>query len=393
MNLQQRVFFLSKRRKIIIAHSFFGRGGAEVSIMWLLEALKTDYAVNLLTRGGFNLNELNEISGTSIRTDEIQIIEKSNILYRTRFGHAFFLRFCRSIGNQFDMRITGSRTLNWGMTAVHFLSDVAWNSTLINRFCENEEKRGNTRSLMVAILDFIRTKIVGRSKWDIANDYFVANSYWTSSVSREFLSHAPKVIYPSVCSSSTQTKWSSKQNRFICLGRISPEKKIEVIIDILARVRQKGYDIQLHIIGKFTDTPYSRFIGELCQKNRSWITLTGELTGIKKDQYLEQSKFGINGCQREAFGISTAEMVKAGMLPFIPSQGAQKEVVPLEELTFDSSDDAVNKIIEVLINVQLQENLISRLNELSPDFSSNRFCTEVRSMVKNVLIDSPENDG
>ena len=46
----------------------------------------------------------------------------------------------------------------------------------------------------------------------------------------------------------------------------------------------------------------------------------------------------------EAFGISVAEMVKAGAIVFAPNNGGQTEVINSPDLLFSGADDAVRKI-------------------------------------------------
>jgi hypothetical protein len=38
--------------RILLGHTYLGRGGAEVAAMWYLQALSEDYPVDLVTPGG-----------------------------------------------------------------------------------------------------------------------------------------------------------------------------------------------------------------------------------------------------------------------------------------------------------------------------------------------------
>ncbi|WP_439185737.1 glycosyltransferase family 4 protein [Carboxylicivirga taeanensis] len=373
------------KQSIIVAHGYFGRGGAEVSIMWIIEALKRTYDVHLFTRGGFQLDALNKISGTSLRHDEFTLIKPSGKLYQGMFGHAYFLRKCRSIGKSFDLRITGSRSINWGDNAIHFLSDVAWNKELHEKYCKSEEKFDVKSPAISKLLAKIRSFIAGESNWNIKEDIYVANSCWTAKISTLYTQKPPVVIYPAVPISTIDINWDAKQERIVCLGRISPEKRIEDIIKIVSIVREHGYDIKLHIVGRFNKTPYCDYIKQLCLDNKSWIILEGEIIGEMKLQFLAESKYGINACQREAFGISTAEMVQAGIIPFVPKQGAQQEIAPLSDLVFNSPEEAASKMIKIMANENLQETTRRQLEQRSPNFSSERFCREVGEVVRKII--------
>ena len=123
---------------------------------------------------------------------------------------------------------------------------------------------------------------------------------------------------------------------FVCIGRISPEKRIEQIIQILKQVRVRGHKIHLNIIGGTEETPYGRSIEELSKTERDWITLEGKRFGSDKTKILSQHLFGIHACQGEAFGISVVEMVKAGCITFVPDEGGQTEIVNHSSLTYNS---------------------------------------------------------
>lgn len=373
--------------RILIGHPFFGRGGAEVATMWLFMALRKKYEIFLVTRGGWDLTELNKIAGTDIKPDEVKLvpIPFNFILKQSKGGHLWhglYLRYCRNIAPKFDVCISAARPIDWGKKAMHLIADVVWNDDLQNKFATNENK--DLKGLKYLIFKLGKT-IAGKSTRGIKDDIYIVNSKWTSIISSEYCNNKPVIITPPVVNSFSYINWDKKTNRFICLGRISPEKRIGDIIEILSRVRNRANNIKLHIIGKFDNNDYCNTIQMICSKNREWIKIEGELTGSKKLKLLSESKYGINACQREAFGISTAEMIQAGMITFIPEQGAQKEIVPVEDLHFTSVDDAVEKIIKVLNEEQKQKHILSELRQNTPDFSTERFCREINDVIDDFL--------
>jgi len=100
---------------------------------------------------------------------------------------------------------------------------------------------------------------------------------------------------------------------------------------------------------------------------------------------MARHEFGINGCEREAFGIAVAELVKAGCLTFVPNGGGQTEIVDHPSLTFENDDDAIQKIVSVLENPALQAALVGHLRERSRELSTERFQDTVRSLVAEFL--------
>lgn len=373
------------KKKVVIAHGYFGYGGAEVATMWLIEALKDNYSVYILTRGGFNLELLNSIAGTKINATEIKVINPplKFLLSNTKGGaiwHVLFLKYCKKIGKRFDFRITASRTIYWGCPAVHFLSDVVWNKELEAKFGEPI----NHKSFFHTLLLKVGEKIGGNSKYKThIEDEFIANSNWTAYISSPYTKNYPKVIYPAVSASFKIIPLCKRKNEFVMLGRISPEKRIEDAVEIIETIRKNNYNVGLTIYGAFDNSDYSLSIKKLIE-HKTWVKAPGAIYGEEKITVLPQFKYGINTCQREAFGISTAEMMKAGIITFVPKEGAQHEMVKCEDLIFNSIADATSKIMSVLDDEDYQNKLSESLIKRSEQFSVENFRTQVNSLLKSI---------
>jgi hypothetical protein len=100
---------------------------------------------------------------------------------------------------------------------------------------------------------------------------------------------------------------------------------------------------------------------------------------------MARHKFGINGCESEAFGIAVAELVKAGCLTFVPNGGGQTEIVDHPSLTFENDDDAIHKIVSALESPALQAALVGHLRQRSCELSTERFQESVRNLVAEFL--------
>jgi glycosyltransferase involved in cell wall biosynthesis len=383
---------MKKKSTIIIAHGYWGRGGAEIATMYFIESIINDYEVSIVTRGGWDLIELNRVAGTAISSSDINLIKipLAFILKQSKGGNlwnAIFLRYCRYVGSKYDIRVTASRVIGWGKPAIHFLSDVVWNESLTN---ENGEKNAKT-NVFKNILKHIGVKLSGKSLYELhPNDVFVANSKWTATISSPYTSNFPVVIYPPVVSNFKIIPWEDRKNEFVSIGRISPEKRLEDSIFIVENVRSLGYHTSLTIYGEFDNSDYSIYIRNLIQ-DKPWIKTPGPVYGVEKVNLLPTFKYGINSCRREAFGISTAEMIKAGVIPFVPYEGAQKEIVNKEELIYSNKKEAINKIICVLESEHLQVRLNKFLVERSKMFSAISFRKPVLKLVgEKVKLNSIE---
>ncbi|MDN5290927.1 MAG: hypothetical protein PWQ06_1166, partial [Anaerophaga sp.] len=291
-----------------------------------------------------------------------------------------FLRYCRNMAPKYDIVITASRTIGWGVPAIHFLSDVVWNDELNQKYGE-PNKSG---SLIKRTLQFIGNLISGKARYDLhPNDVFVANSIWTAETSKPFTTTTPVVIHPPVTTNFPSIPFNSRQEQFVMMGRISPEKRIEEAIEIIEKVRKAGFDIGLTIYGSFDGSSYAEKIKNIANKH-SWIKTPGAVYGKEKASLLPQFKYGINTCQREAFGISTAEMLKAGIITFVPAHGAQKELIEDKSFIFDSKRDAVKKIISFLKLPEEKKKEHALTDAVQAKLSKNRFKEEINHLMNGI---------
>jgi hypothetical protein len=84
----------------------------------------------------------------------------------------------------------------------------------------------------------------------------------------------------------------------------------------------------------------------------------------------------------EHFGMAPAEMVRAGMIVWVPRGGGQVEIVGDEPpLSFGTDEDAIEKIQAVLASPAEQERLRAYLKTQAERFGTERFVREVRDIV------------
>ena len=106
----------------------------------------------------------------------------------------------------------------------------------------------------------------------------------------------------------------------------------------------------------------------------------------EKKKLIAQNRYGINGCLRDSFGISVAEMVKAGCIVFVPDGGGQTEIVNNLNLIYNSIEDAVEKIEFIIKNERLQIDLRSYLLINASKFSTEIFKNEAKKLVNNFFV-------
>jgi hypothetical protein len=90
---------------------------------------------------------------------------------------------------------------------------------------------------------------------------------------------------------------------------------------------------------------------------------------------LRTHKYGTNMKKEEYFGMAVAEFVAAGMIPFAPNSGGQRDVLDRQsDRLFGSIDETVD-----LLTVAIMTD--SRLSLPSDRFARERFNDKIRHLV------------
>lgn len=367
--------------------------------MWGAEALKRDFDVSIATTRQIDLSVMNEFYGTSLRPGEVTFRRLSvpflgRISRAAALRGALFQRALRAVAGEYDLLISAYNPCDFGVPAIQCIADFSWDDELRRRSHPSDYWIGGAfhrdSSLRRAYLGLARM-LSAPSGRDVfaGEDLIIANSIWTAGILREKygVANVP-VVYPPVTEPSARRVPGERNFDFVCLGRISEEKRITTMIDILARVRARGYPVRLHMVGKFDASAYSRRISRLVQHNCDWIIARDLLSGKAKWELLAECGYGIHGRFEEPFGIAVAEMAKAGCITFAPAEGGPAEIINHDALLYRGQDDAVEKICAVLTQPASQVTLFEHLRRQAQKFSPKSFMCDLQATVERFLAKS-----
>lgn len=363
------------RKTLAVFYPAFMGGGAEALALWMLEALKDDYHITLFTVAQPNFPKLDSMYGTALAHQNIQVallppelpsdlckflIANSKSL-RMVFFH-LLIRYFKQHAQDYDIVLSAFNGVDLGKPGIQYLHWV--------RVVEGKP---------------IYRKISDFSFDRLKQNVSLANSAYTAEAVQRAYGIPAKVVFPPVPGDFPMVDWADKENAFLYSGRLVKAKQPDRIIRILSQVRQAGFDIKLHITaggGGSYELRYERRVRKLVQENADWVTLHENLPYSGYTQLLGQCRYGIH-VKREPFGISIAEMVKAGLIPFVKSKGGQTEIVGQHNTTllFENDAEAIEKIISVLGSPDQQTSLLQALEERKPLFSTTRFMNEVKLIV------------
>lgn len=197
-------------------------GGSESRALRLVEALKENYDVDLLTMGDVGLDQLNLGYGTHLVPEEFSII---GLPFPPLIGDRFdtwkaipLSRFCLRHSNRYDV-------MNFGRPGIQYIADFSFNDRLRRDFHGDQQGRHSLlyrpsllRSLYLRWGKFL----AGTNNRNWRKNVTVANSLWTREILRRLLGIDSQVVYPPVAGDFPGIAWEERENGFVCLGRITP---------------------------------------------------------------------------------------------------------------------------------------------------------------------------
>jgi glycosyltransferase involved in cell wall biosynthesis len=176
--------------------------------------------------------------------------------------------------------------------------------------------------------------------------------------------------------------WKARANGFLAIGRLSPEKRFEEIVAILAEVRRAHPDVVLHLVAASDQTAYGRRIHALAAAHADWVRLHLDVSRDDLVALAGRQRYGIHAMPDEHFGIAVAEMLRAGCLPFVPDTGGPAEIVgDAPALRFGSPAEAAARIDAVLRDADLQAALGRHCAARREVFTTARFVEGFRAAV------------
>jgi glycosyltransferase involved in cell wall biosynthesis len=290
------------------------------------------------------------------------------------------MRFTRRISDSYDVIIGVHNEMDYGRRGIQYVHyptyfrprpkvDLRW----YHRFTPALE--GYYR-LADAIADFSNERL--------RQNLTLTNSNWTAERIKEVHGIAARTLYPPVVESDVARPWEERETAFLAVGRIAHEKEWERCMRILARVHDHVPGLRLTIVGTWDRHArrYMRSLEELAASLGSWIEFRQDLRREEVRDLMASHRYGIHGMREEHFGMAPAEMVRAGMIVWVPRGGGQMEIVGDEPLLlYDEEAEAAEKIVRVLGDDASQRRLREHLEARSALFGTNRFENEVRAIV------------
>ncbi len=386
------------KRILFVQPTLMPPGGANAVAVWMIEALKKQCHVSVLTFEPTDLQEINRFYGTSLKRSDLNLYHV-NPLVRALIGldpdkssiqpACYLMRLAKFYRRKYDVLISGDREMDFGGHGIQYvnypypiLKKPVWEAM------QYAAKQGTVRAILKGMYRPWML-LSGFSFNRMRGNLTITNSKWASGVLKKYYDIETTLVYPPVIGQFPDVSWENKENGFVCVSRFDPSKKIEQIIETLAEVRQSHPDIQLHIVGTAAgrnphdSEDYHHKIVALAQDNSSWVSIHHNLPRTELINLLAGQRYGIHANEAEHFGIAVAEMVSAGCITFVPNDGGQVEIVNDERLIYADQPQAVDKINRVLQDPTEQAALHAHMKVQKQKFTCEQFCDGIREVVRN----------
>lgn len=309
-------------------------------------------------------------------------------------SRGFSLSFKRSVrlkrlAAQADICISAANVIDFGRPAHHFINML---SGVDHAFTAHSGIVKPKASLKRFIRDEVIRPIVGmRSKRRIFADgreRFYSNSeYVHERLSAFYGDFHDTIFYPPTTYEPEDSVETPPRDpmRVICLGRISPQKRITDIIDIVEGARTlSGQDIKLTVAGPCGNGEYATRIRQIVEA-RPWITLVDGVFGKAKDDLLRSGSFAVHARRDEEFGIAVTEYLKAGLIPVVPNEGGSREVVSDSELSFGDSEEAAKILSRLATDAEFRESKRASCLKRAEDFSRAAYARREGDLLDRII--------
>lgn len=376
-------------RIAVLFPSFLG-GGAEAVCAWMLESLKEKHEVTLVALSQISLASLDEQYGTSLKGSGVGVLtvpvpfpnpikrlllKSLSAFIARQFYLMWFYR--RRLSKSFDLAISAFNEMDLGKPGIQYIH--------LPIFGQGHERLrsivGHPHSTLRTFYREMVRRLSGYSESRMRKNITLANSEWTARWIKELYGIEAKIVYPPAVLRVPAKSWDKRENGFVLVARTVREKRIEVALRILSEVRSRGFDVHLHILGGVGDPRYLEDL-KATSGIGDWVTWERRLKREEYERMLAQHKYGFHPRVNEQFGIGIAEMVLAGVIPFVPSEGGQAEIVDYNEhLVWREEAEAVAKIVRMLEDENFQRNIRAQLLKNRDKWLPERFRDEILEVV------------
>lgn len=387
-------------KRVLVYYKSFSTilGGSDYLPLALISELQKKCKVTLALDWPSNLMRASSLCEITINLPELKVvtIKPKNRLIRIIDLYLPFYRTkqLKRLAKTVDICISANNIADFGTPAFHFITNVP-NYTQ-KRASETRHTQAFLirilRQLLVLIADGVVRPILGlRSPRQILKDrreHIYPNSEYTARELRHYYGVARftyDLFFPPVLFEPATLPKQRNPLLVVYIGRICPAKRLTEIISIVEHARAiSGRNIELAVAGQIDDSPYAKAVKSLTT-NRNWCRLVGPVYGKDKEMFLSQASYAIHAERDEAFGISVAEYLKAGLIPIVPNEGGTTEVIDSPALTYHTNENAAHILANLLADEDFRAREHAHCAKRAQFFSREAYLKRQQNLLEKIL--------
>jgi len=365
-------------------------GGAASVTAWALQALSRDFEVVLATPDPIvDFTNLDETYGTSLSKASVglQTLAIPEWMRRLPPGQLKSLRLAAAfrradLGQQGpDVVFNTANEMSFDGVSVNYVHCPIRHRRMVRELC-----RGPGRWLRLANNAAFKA-VSGFDERSFRRSACVANSRWTAAALRRTYGMTAEVIYPPVTRPPRAPRpLAERSPGFVCIGRVSAEKRTHEAIEVVDELRRDGHDVHLHLVGT-AEGSYARQVERRVAASPH-VWLHRGFSRAQLAELLDEHRFGLHMMRNEHFGMAVAEMTAAGMLVLGHASAGPAEILgERSPLLFADQREAAAVAARLLRSTALQEDLLAglRAEGVADAFAPETFMRSIRRVVGEAI--------
>ena len=387
-------------KKVLLYYNFsFSFGGGDFLPLSFIAELQNTCDLTVALDKADGLRQAAEIYGITIDPSAFKVEQVTPKGYDIKRHNAYLslyrARRLKKLARKADLCISLSNITDFGRPAHHFMNMLAFGDDAFTAYVKSGKKtnRKTLSSICRSVAgSLFRAILCMRTKSRIIRDpkeRVYPNSRFVQRLMTEF--YGPfnsTVFYPPTLFAVRDPSVRRDPLKVVCIGRILREKRITDIINIVRRARiLSNQDLTLHIAGRIDQDPaYGEALRKIAAEER-WVVLAGALYGKEKEDFLTSGTYAVHAERDEAFGISVAEYLVAGLVPLVPDEGGSCEVVSDTDVTYRTNEDAAQILARLLADEDFRVRQQTSCAARAKFFSRDAYLARQRELLRGLLSD------
>ena len=389
-------------KKVLLYYNFsFSFGGGELLPLSFFSELQQTCDLTVALDRADGLWQSAALYGIGIDRSAIHVEQVMPKDYSIR-RHNVLLSLHRSrmlkrLARNVDICISLSNITDFGKPAHHFINMLAFGDDAFTAFVHSKAGSARcgvlTRAKRFFSNAILRPLLGMRSKRSLICDrrqHIYPNSRYVEGLMTGFYGPFNSAVFypPTLFEPQSPESVGRDPLRIVYIGRIVPEKRITDLIGIVERVRAAtGLPLTFHLAGRLDQTPaYGERLAAMARE-RDWLKFVGAVYGDEKEHFLLSGSFALHAERIEAFGISVAEYLVAGLIPVVPDEGGTPEVVGSPALAYHADEDAVRILARLATDRAFRDEQRRLCAERARTFTRAAYRTRQRELLCRIIGD------